>query len=201
MSWATRWSSIDVKFDSVSSYKFKNQDQVLNGLAIRYDMINMKPIQHDLQLQNSTMENEISTKVSCFDFKQQLLSILRDEDIMNLKNLVFKNEPEEEPDFDSDKLQHIHDAEWYKSAYQYYNDKYGYDKNCVICGVIFAIDKTHTDQKGKLCLESVNFALSIFDAKVRRNNYKAWRSLGFINDLSVSFGAGVDNDVNITMVS
>ena len=45
------------------------------------------------------------------------------------------------------------------TVYYYYNDKYGYDKNRVICGVIFAIDKTHTDQTGKLCLESVNFSL------------------------------------------
>ena len=67
--------------------------------------------------------------------------------------------------------------------------------------MIFAIDKTHTDQKGKLCLESVNFTLSIFDAKVRRSNYKTWRSLGFINDLNVSFGTGIENDTNMTMVS
>ena len=201
MSWASRWNSNNVHFDSSSSYKFKNRDQLLNDLSLRYDMMNMKPVQHDLQLQNSTMDTEITTKVSCFDFKQQLLSILRDDNIMNPNNLVFKNEPGEDPDFSSDKLKHIHDAEWYKSAYHYYNDKYGYDKNRIICGVIFAIDKTHTDQKGKLCLESVNFSLSIFNAKVRRSNYKAWRSLGFINDLSVSFGTGIENDVDMTMVS
>ena len=124
MSRDKRWNSSDVYFDLASSYKFKKRYQVLNDLTIRYDMISMKPIQHDLQLQNNTMENEITTNVSCFDFKQQLLSMICDEDIMNPKNLVFKNEPGEEPDFDSDKLQHIHDAEWYKSAYQYYNDKY-----------------------------------------------------------------------------
>ena len=44
-------------------------------------------------------------------------------------------------------LKHIHNAEWYKSAYHNYNDKYGYDKKRVICGVIFACDKTHTDEK------------------------------------------------------
>ena len=199
--WATRWNSNNVIFDSSSNYKFKKRDQLLNDLATKNDMTNMKPMQVDLQLQNSTMDSEITTKVSCFDFKQQLLSILRDDNIMNPKNLVFKNEPSEDPDFSGDKLMHIHDAEWYKSAYHYYNDKYGYDNKRVICGVIFAIDKTHTDQKGKLCLESVNFSLSIFNAKVRRSNYKAWRSLGFINDLSVSFGTGIENDTYMTMVS
>ena len=199
--WATRWNSNNVIFDSSSSYKFKKRNQLLNDLATRYDMTNMKPMQVSLQLQNSNMDSEITTKVSCFDFKQQLLSILRDDNIMNPKNVVFKNEPGEDPDFSGDTLMHIHDAEWYKSAYHYYNKKYGYDKNRVICGVIFAIDKTHTDQKGKLCLESVNFSLSIFNAKVRRSNYKAWRSLGFINDLSVSFGTGIENDTYMTMVS
>ena len=36
---------------------------------------------------------------------------------------------------------------------------------------------------------------------MRRSNYKAWRSFGFINDLSVSFGTGIENDVDMTMVS
>ena len=91
------------------------------------------------------MDSEITTKLSCFDFKQQLLLILLDDNIMNPKNLVFKNEPGDNPDFGDDKLNHIHDAECYMSAYHNYNDKYGYDKNCVICGVIFAFDKTQTD--------------------------------------------------------
>ena len=65
-----------------------------------------------------------------------------------------------------------------------------------MCGVIFAINKTHTDQKGKLCLPLVNFSLSM-----RRSNYKAWRSLGFINDLSVSFGTGIENYTDMTTVS
>ena len=62
--------------------------------------------------------------------------------------------------------------------------------------MIFASDKTHTDWKDKICLESVNFSLSIFNAKVRRNNYEACRSLGFIHDLSVSFGTGIENDAH-----
>ena len=163
--WATRWSSNNFIFDSSSNYNFKKRDQLLNDLTTRYGMTNMKPVQVDLQLQISNMDGMITTKVSCLDFKQQLLSILCNDDITNLKNLVFKNEPGQDPDFNTDQLNYIHDTEWYKSAYHYYNDKYGYDSNCVICGVIFAIDKTHTDQKGKLCLESVIFSLSIFNAK------------------------------------
>ena len=82
------------------------------------------------------MDSEITAKVLCFDFKQQLLSILRDDNIRNPKNLVFKNDPGEDPNFNTDQLKHIHDAEWYKSAYHHYYDKYGYDNKCVISYVV-----------------------------------------------------------------
>ena len=49
--------------------------------------------------------------------------------------------------------------------------------------------------------EISNFLVLIFNAKVRRSNYKAWRSLGFINDLNVSFGTGIENDIDMKMVS
>ena len=61
---------------------------MLSDLATRYDMNKMKNIQLDPQLQSSTVESEITTKVSCFDFKQQLLSNLRDDNIMNLKKIA-----------------------------------------------------------------------------------------------------------------
>ena len=70
-----------------------------------------------------------------------------------------------------------------------------------ICGVMFAIDETHTDQKGKLYLELVYFFISIFNANVRRSNYKVWRSLDFINELCVLFvGTRIENDMYMTMV-
>ena len=99
------------------------------------------------------MDSKVTTKVSCFVFKRQLLSILCDGNTMNPKNLVFKNKPGKYADFTSAKLKHGCDDEWYKSAYHYINDKYGHDNNRVICGMIFDIDKTHTGQKGKFYLE------------------------------------------------
>ena len=67
--------------------------------------------------------------------------------------------------------------------YNYYLARYGKEKNRVICGIILSIDKTHTDVKGKLCLEPVKFSLSIFNTETRRKKYSAWRRLGYINDL------------------
>ena len=44
-------------------------------------------------------------------------------------------------------------------------------------------DKTHTDEKGKLCLEPVQFTLAILDKEIRKTNSRAWRCLGYINDM------------------
>ena len=65
---------------------------------------------------------------------------MRDDNIMNPKNLAFKNDSGKDPDFHSDKLKNIHDNEWHKLAYHYYNDEHGYDRNYIICGEIFAIE-------------------------------------------------------------
>ena len=73
------------------------------------------------------MDSEINTKGSYIDFKLQVLSLLRDDNIMNPKNVVFKIKPGKDSNFGSNKLKHIHDAEWYKLAYHYYiNSSYGY---------------------------------------------------------------------------
>ena len=49
--------------------------------------------------------------------------------------------------------------------------------------MVSVVDKTHTDWKGKLCLEPVHFSLSIFNKETRKKDYTAWRCLGFVNDL------------------
>ena len=152
MGWTTRWSLNEIMFDSSSSYKFKKRDWLLHDLAIKYDVINMKHKQYNLQLQNRTMDREITTKVSCFYFKQPLLSILHEDNIMNPQYLVFKNKIYKYIDFGRDKLKHNHDAKWYKSVFYYYNDKYGFDKNRDIYGVMFDIDK-------HIVIKTINFVL------------------------------------------
>ena len=62
--WATCWNSNNVIFDSSSNCKLKKRDQLLRDLAMRNNMTNMKPMQVNLQLQNSNMDSEITTKVS-----------------------------------------------------------------------------------------------------------------------------------------
>ena len=68
---------------------------------------------------------------------------------------------------------------------------------------MLAIDKTLKDAKGKLCLEGVNFTLSIFNIanSTRRNNYRAWSSLGFIIDLNMIYGGKFNTNPNDQHVS
>ena len=106
------------------------------------------------------MDSKITTEKSCFDFKQQLLSMLFVDNIKNPKNHIFKNELDEDPDYYTEKIKYFcrfewYNLAWYKLAYHYNNNKYGYDSNCIICCVIFAIDKTYTDQKGKLTSQTL----------------------------------------------
>lgn len=62
-----------------------------------------------------------------------------------------------------DNISEVQDSMWYQSSCKYFNDKYGEDSSRIVCGIILTIDKTHTDSKGKLCLEPVDFTLSIFN--------------------------------------
>ena len=154
----------------------------------------MKAIVKTIQIHQEHVEN------TTFDFKQQLLSLLRDEDLMHPDNLVLEL-PGTKPNFKSEFISEIKDGDWYHCAYNHYNDKLGIDPHRLICGIILTIDKTHTDWKGKLCLEPVQFSLSIFKNEVRKRNANAWRCLGYINDMeayNISKVYNVDMISNIT---
>ena len=191
MHWAKFWNSNDVFFNNSSYYKFYKRDVVLRNLSKQYDMEHMQPSHIVINLsQDKSIQQNIT--VTTFDFQQQVLSLLRDKDLMSPTNLVLDTEPGTIPQFENDTISEINHSDWYHCAYNHFLEQYGPNPNRVICGIILAIDKTHTDTRGKLCLESVNFSLSIFKTETRRNNPQAWRSLGFINDLSTRHGSGIE---------
>ena len=191
MNWAKFWNSNDIFFNTSSYYHFYKRDVVIRNLSKRYDMECMQPSQTVLNISEDVNIQQNLT-VTTFDFQQQVLSLLRDNDLMSPKNLVLDVEPGIMPQFLNDRISEINHSDWYQCAYNHFLEQYGPNPNRVISGVILAIDKTHTDTKGKLCLESVNFTLSIFNTATRRNNPRAWRSLGFINDLSTKHGSGIE---------
>ena len=155
-----------------------NRDKFISTLENRFDMTHMRPT-----IQQVKITETESIKVSVFDFKQQLLSILRDKDLMHPSNLVVDKMVSVANGYKSPLISDIQDGEWYLCALKHYNDLYGVDPDRLVCGVILTMDKTHTDWKGKLCLEPVQFTLSIFNKDVRKRNSKCWRCLGYINDM------------------
>ena len=195
MNWAKFWNSSKVFFND-PNYHFYKRSVVIDRLSKLYNMENMRPSQTQIQLDDKDGSTTI-VNISTFNFQQQLLSLLRDKDLMDPTNLAIDYPLNSKPTFPRTEISEIKDSLWYENAYKYYEDTYGNDPSRLICGIILAIDKTHTDAKGKLCLESVNFSLSIFNTKTRRTNPRAWRSLGFVNDLSAKFGNShieVDNN-------
>jgi len=185
MGWANHYS---VKNDCklfTDAINVTSRSVVLKALQYRRDMKGMEPKVEKVDLSFDDEPHFID--VSTFDFKSQLLSMLRDEELMNPSNLAIdeslvigkKSSLEK-----NDVISEINDTYWYEWSNDYYNRKFGEDSKRVICGIILTIDKTHTDAKGKLCLEPVQFSLSILSTETRKTNRSAWKCLGFVNDFS-----------------
>jgi hypothetical protein len=192
MGWANHYA---VKKDCklfTDSVNVGHKNVFLRELQYRRDMKGMEPKIEQVDLSFDGVSNFID--VTTFDFKNQLLSILRDEELMEPSNLVIdesslieKSSSEsrcQSENLDNDIISEINDTDWYTWANEYYNKNLGVDKKRVLCGIILTIDKTHTDAKGKLCLEPVQFSLSILNTETRKKNPSAWKCLGFINDFS-----------------
>ena len=182
MDWAKKWTCSSQSIFESGNINVRRKT-LINRLSGRYHLNGLKPITKTISF-NVENNQQYNVYVSCFDFKEQLLSLLRDEELMDPNNLCLDgHNPGVEPIFDRDYISEINHGEWYKSVYEYYLKRSGKERNRVICGIILSIDKTHTDVKGKLCLEPVKFSLSIFNTETRRKKYSAWRRLGYINDL------------------
>ena len=132
--------------------QFERRETFLRLLSKKQDMKKLETQINLLVFNNGGLIN-----ITTFDFKQQLLSMFRDKKLMSPENIIY----DQEPPADNNNISEIQDSTWYKNAIQYFNNKYGIDKDRMVCGIILSIDKTHTDSKGNLCLEPVNFSLSI----------------------------------------
>ena len=164
---------------------FEKRQTFLKKLAVKVGMTNLQPTMKVLSYSNG-----IKIPIATFNFRDQLLSLFRDEDLMNSKNLIL-GASSLSSSSSSDNISEVQDSMWYRTCCKYFNEKYGEDSSRIVCGIILTIDKTHTDSKGKLCLEPVDFTLSIFNKNIRRKRKTAWRTLGFINDLS----AGIYDEI------
>lgn len=174
MKWACYYSNVPQSEIFKHANNVSRRDTFVKHVSKRRDMLGTSP-----RKEKMVFDEKVSIEVTTYDFKQQLLSLLRDNELMNPKNLVLQEPSTFQLITNSTYISEInYDSEWYQSAYRYFNSKLSVDRNRVICGIILTVDKTHTDWKGKLCLEPVHFTLSIFNTETRKRKYSAWRCLG-----------------------
>ena len=92
MTWAKFWNSNDIFFNTSSYYHFYKRDVVIRNLSKRYDMEDMQPSHTVLNISEDVNIQQNLT-VTTFYFQQQVLSLLRDNDLMSPNNLVLDVEP------------------------------------------------------------------------------------------------------------
>ena len=77
-------------------------------------MLCMKPAQKPIAISNVSND---TVSVTVFDFKQQLLLLLRDKELMNPSNLILPNLPGKTPNINNDIISDTNNSDWYTCAY------------------------------------------------------------------------------------
>ena len=159
-----------------------NRSNLINQLKARYDFKCVEPKIIKSQLPS----NNESIDIVVHDFTSSLYSLLNDTILMQQSNLLFMINSESEIIFQnkqkSENIKVYNDIDS-GSVFEKAHATYVTEQNELLCPIIFFIDKTHTDVNGRLCLEPVRFTLGIFN-RATRSNPLAWRTLGYISDIS-----------------
>ena len=144
-------------------------------------MDELEPIEKIVRLPKA----KIDLKITTFDPKQVILSLLSDKSLWNYDNLNAIN-PDDEmlaaPRFGPDNMPEDHvysDLMSGKLARLLYEQKVEAHGRELVIPLVFFIDKTHTDRHGRLSLEPVCVTLGCFNRETRAKP-SAWRTLGFI---------------------
>jgi hypothetical protein len=179
----TRRSAIQYQISFENTIDF-TREKMIDEIAKRYDLKGMFPMTEDLYLPGL----QINTTLVMHDFRNCLYSILTDTCLMKDENMLFgsidamQTKPKKLPS----ELNDIDSGSVFIKAF----DKFVKDDNDLFCPVLFFIDKTHTDIHGRFCLEPLQFTLGIFNQTVR-GQPRAWRTLGYVNDLQLSYKESV----------
>ena len=143
----------------------------------------LKPSIVTVQLPPGPMGPAYDTvRVTTFDFVDSLLDLLDDPYLVNDLALLDVNptDPFARYQAPDGRLSTANSGAWYQRAHA----------TCVktsrdfLVPICFAIDETVIAETKKTGVCPVNFTTTIFGSKLR-NQYAAWRSLGYIYDLSI----------------
>lgn len=137
---------------------------------------NRKPFQRDVSLPG---QPTLNVKVTCYDFKAELLSLLASPTFASFSNLdVIPSDPFGKYQSPSGKLDCFNAGEWYKKSY-----------NRICCSetdffvpIIFSFDESNLGNK-KSSIAPLKFTTSLLNQH-SRNREENWRTLCFIPDLT-----------------
>jgi hypothetical protein len=189
-------------FDAIYAWARKSSGQ--HGHNFAESTISRKRFIQDLAKLNGTSllqatttqitlpYTQVRTNLTTISFRECLYSLLTDNKLMRQENLIFRGQtPFTRPTATNAPADPTHLYDDIDSGTVYRD---AWEKLCppgsnkVYLPLIFFIDKTFVDKKGKLNSEPVTFTLGIFKRNVRNNNDTAWRSLGMIPDAFLKKG-------------
>ena len=125
--------------------------------------------------------------VATFSFIEHLTSLLSNKELMAEENLIFERKPNDpfHVPRDEDRYGDVHHCKWWDDTIDMLiNDP----TKEILVPLILYLDALVVDAYGNLSLEPVTFTLGIFK-RFLRHQARAWRTLGFIEDLDSLFGA------------
>lgn len=170
MNWAKTCS---IKYNVNYSDITISRKKIFEIINRKYDLKDLTP--NTTQIYCSGYGGNVD--VIWHEFDECLYSLLMDRELMKPENLLWNDADACESNkrvYDD-----VNSGSVYKEAYKKYIVDSSKEK---LIPIIFFTDKTHTDIHGRLCLEPVQFTLGIFNREIR-NNPRAWRTLGYANDL------------------
>ena len=185
---------------AINGYDFNTRHSTYGSMIAHlqrtFQMHEYRPTIYEIKLPcpSHAKFEHVLARVTTFDFRKLLYSLLSDPEINTPENLTidpdhpFSEYPRHRRNAETNELEtipygEVHTGDWYHRTWAQMvrrtnSNKTKFNKNFLI-GVILYTDNTVLNITGGLCCHPVNFSLTIFTEKCRRNP-KAWRTLGFL---------------------
>ena len=187
--WAQKHSSNGYNFDSSHT----TYGSMISHLQKTFGLDEYRPTIHRIELPCPSFSHldYVAAGVVTFDFTKLLHSLLSDPELNNIDNLTvdpsnpFAEYPTHRRNHTTNQMEtiplgEVHTGAWYHRTWRKMqkrsaSNKTKFNKNFMI-GIILYTDNSVVNTTGGLCAHPVNFSLTIFTEKCRRNP-KAWRTL------------------------
>lgn len=163
--------------ENVFKGKAMKRKDVIHALDERYATKNIKPKTTRLHLPSGKEVNVVT-----HDFYMAIFSLLTDKQLVKEENLLLDLDEPWKPLVDNEEIiGDLHTGLLYKNGWKEYCKS---DMKDVLAGLMFYIDKTHTDVQGKLPVEPVSLTISPFNLETRNKTF-SWRTIGYIPNLDL----------------